>query len=179
MPRSSPTLSTAPWCAHRNNSETRAVRHRFPINDSARRLRHFNCLADRVRKRYGTSRENGAGYECVCHLGTQCFITACKKRGAESSRPISSLHYHPVYRRGPALANVLKNELACGNACFGCLLGRSSCLERFIISGFVPKWRRGWDSNPRYAFDVYSLSRGAPSTTRPPLRCGLIIALKK
>jgi hypothetical protein len=34
------------------------------------------------------------------------------------------------------------------------------------------KWRRGRDSNPRYAFDVYSLSRGAPSTTRPPLRCG-------
>ena len=37
------------------------------------------------------------------------------------------------------------------------------------------KWRRGRDSNPRYAFDVYSLSRGAPSTTRPPLRSGLII----
>ena len=32
------------------------------------------------------------------------------------------------------------------------------------------KWRRGWDSNPRDAFDAYSLSRGAPSTTRPPLR---------
>jgi hypothetical protein len=32
-------------------------------------------------------------------------------------------------------------------------------------------WRRGWDSNPREAFDLYSLSRGAPSTTRPPLRC--------
>jgi len=36
-----------------------------PINDSARRLRHFNCLADCVSKRYGTSRENGAEYECV------------------------------------------------------------------------------------------------------------------
>ena len=31
-------------------------------------------------------------------------------------------------------------------------------------------WRRGRDSNPRYAYHVYSLSRGAPSTTRPPLR---------
>ena len=31
-------------------------------------------------------------------------------------------------------------------------------------------WRSGRDSNPRYAFDVYSLSRRAPSTTRPPLR---------
>ena len=35
---------------------------------------------------------------------------------------------------------------------------------------YVPGWRRGRDSNPRYPFGVYSLSRGAPSTTRPPLR---------
>ena len=33
-------------------------------------------------------------------------------------------------------------------------------------------WRRGRDSNPRWAFDPYALSRGAPSTTRPPLRTG-------
>ena len=31
-------------------------------------------------------------------------------------------------------------------------------------------WRRGRDSNPRGPFGAYSLSRGAPSTTRPPLR---------
>jgi hypothetical protein len=31
-------------------------------------------------------------------------------------------------------------------------------------------WRRGRDSNPRYAFGVYTLSRRAPSTARPPLR---------
>ena len=30
--------------------------------------------------------------------------------------------------------------------------------------------RMGWDSNPRYAFDVYTVSSGAPSTTRPPIR---------
>ena len=34
-------------------------------------------------------------------------------------------------------------------------------------------WRRGRDSNPRWAFDPYALSRGAPSTTRPPLPTGL------
>ena len=34
----------------------------------------------------------------------------------------------------------------------------------------VPAWRSGRDSNPRYGFAVYSLSRRAPSTTRPPLR---------
>ena len=32
-------------------------------------------------------------------------------------------------------------------------------------------WRRERDSNPRRAFDPYTLSRGAPSTTRPSLRC--------
>ena len=32
------------------------------------------------------------------------------------------------------------------------------------------KWRTGWDSNPRYPFEVYSLSRGAPSAARPPVR---------
>ncbi len=38
------------------------------------------------------------------------------------------------------------------------------------VPTFVPKWRSGRDSNPRYGFAVYSLSRRAPSTTRPPLR---------
>jgi integrase len=33
-------------------------------------------------------------------------------------------------------------------------------------------WRRERDSNPRRAFDPYTLSRGAPSTTRPSLRLG-------
>ncbi len=31
-------------------------------------------------------------------------------------------------------------------------------------------WRRGWDSNPRYGISVYTLSRRAPSTARPPLQ---------
>ena len=35
------------------------------------------------------------------------------------------------------------------------------------------QWRSGRDSNPRYGFAVYSLSRRAPSTTRPPLRTAL------
>ena len=34
----------------------------------------------------------------------------------------------------------------------------------------VGVWRSGRDSNPRYPFEVYSLSRGALSTTQPPLR---------
>jgi hypothetical protein len=42
---------------------------------------------------------------------------------------------------------------------FGCAVSRGKT-----------RWRSGRDSNPRYAFGVYSLSRRAPSTTRPPLR---------
>ncbi len=35
---------------------------------------------------------------------------------------------------------------------------------------FASIWRRGRDSNPRYGVTVYTLSRRAPSTARPPLR---------
>src|ERR1700759_5246361 len=42
-----------------------------------------------------------------------------------------------------------------------------------IVRNLLPGgkvWRRERDSNPRRAFDPYTLSRGAPSTTRPSLR---------
>ena len=39
------------------------------------------------------------------------------------------------------------------------------------------QWRRRRDSNPRYAVNVYSLSRGAPSATRPRLRRLLLTAM--
>ena len=39
-------------------------------------------------------------------------------------------------------------------------------------------WRRRRDSNPRYAINVYSLSRGAPSATRPLLRILALIVVK-
>ena len=38
-----------------------------------------------------------------------------------------------------------------------------------IARGFRAYEQRGRDSNPRYAFGVYTLSRRAPSTARPPL----------
>ena len=37
--------------------------------------------------------------------------------------------------------------------------------------------RRERDSNPRYAFDVYTLSRRALSTTQTPLRFSLLVRL--
>ncbi|CUW87585.1 hypothetical protein AGR1C_Cc10929 [Agrobacterium fabacearum TT111] len=72
-----------------------------PINDSARRLRHLNCFDDCVRKRYGTSRENGAEYECVSLRYRVLYNCLQETRGRIASR-ISSLHYPAVYRRGPA-----------------------------------------------------------------------------
>ena len=39
-----------------------------------------------------------------------------------------------------------------------------------IVENLIKGWRRRRDSNPREPFELYSLSRGAPSTTRPPLR---------
>src|SRR5947207_4662518 len=39
-----------------------------------------------------------------------------------------------------------------------------------VCSNRRKTWRRERDSNPRRAFDPYTLSRGAPSTTRPSLR---------
>ncbi len=43
-------------------------------------------------------------------------------------------------------------------------------IEFIAFYGINSDWRRERDSNPRYAFDVNTLSRRAPSTTRPPLR---------
>ena len=39
-----------------------------------------------------------------------------------------------------------------------------------LRAAFFGMWRRERDSNPRYAINVYTLSRRAPSTTRTSLR---------
>ena len=39
-----------------------------------------------------------------------------------------------------------------------------------VIRPGIHKWRRERDSNPRWAINPYSLSRGAPSAARPSLR---------
>src|SRR5699024_7599648 len=36
--------------------------------------------------------------------------------------------------------------------------------------GLFEYWRTERDTNPRYAMNVYTLSRRAPSTTRPPVQ---------
>src|SRR5690606_29126466 len=46
---------------------------------------------------------------------------------------------------------------------------RSKIKKSQPTAGISIAWRRGRDSNPRYPFGVYALSRRAPSTTRTPL----------
>ena len=49
--------------------------------------------------------------------------------------------------------------------------GRVGCDSHGVgPPGYGGNWRRERDSNPRWAFGPYALSRGAPSTTRPSLR---------
>ena len=47
---------------------------------------------------------------------------------------------------------------------------QSRSFDRYPFGASLERWRRGRDSNPRRAFNPYSLSRGALSTTQPPLR---------
>src|SRR5438067_1544866 len=48
--------------------------------------------------------------------------------------------------------------------------GKWTSYPAAIVPTEKGSWRRERDSNPRRAFDPYTLSRGAPSTTRPSLR---------
>lgn len=80
------------------------------------------------------------------------------------------------YRRDHLRALAQRVEVADGEVRI--MGSKSRLLQALVANGSVNsvpiqglKWRRGWDSNPRDPFEVYSLSRGAPSTTRPPLRC--------
>src|SRR3569623_2315845 len=49
-------------------------------------------------------------------------------------------------------------------------MGHANILKSFLYGPCPTNWRRGRDSNPRYAFGVHTLSRRAPSTARTPLR---------
>jgi hypothetical protein len=78
-------------------------------------------------------------------LDSECMLSAL--RNACSVQSLSTVRYREWRRTAPLWAQSVSLVRRCKTA-----------------------WRSGRDSNPRYAFDVYSLSRRAPSTTRPPLR---------
>ena len=57
-----------------------------------------------------------------------------------------------------------------GYLCNGESSKRNSLLKINALAGYCMTRRRGRDSNPRYPFEVYTLSRRALSTTQTPLR---------
>ena len=85
--------------------------------------------------------------------------------------------FHPADFPGSCLRDALRKAGSRINA-RGC--HRPACRSQSVIGIWAPAddrrngargWRRERDSNPRYRFwPVYSLSRGAPSTSRPSLR---------
>jgi hypothetical protein len=83
-----------------------------------------------------------------------------------SLRAVLTLRASPVTRLGAkcSLSRIWSN-LRFSTIFFNVLIKNASTREALLI-----KWRRRRDSNPRYAINVYSLSRGAPSATRPLLR---------
>jgi hypothetical protein len=102
--------------------------------------------------------EGGIVRGCAAHPSLP-LGTAVAKALRRPAPPLPRRLVEP-WGSNPALAHTYKSEEE----------GRGTLLFAFIY------WRRGRDSNPRRAFDPYALSRGAPSTTRPPLRldqCGL------
>ncbi len=50
--------------------------------------------------------------------------------------------------------------------------GAIRVIYRVSVSDRTGRWRRGWDSNPRYGITVNRISNPAHSTTLPPLQSG-------
>jgi integrase len=78
---------------------------------------------------------------------------------------------HKVAVSRAAQSTELSLPLSPQELSLGCLQTQSLKPKCLITGG--KDWRRERDSNPRRAFDPYTLSRGAPSTTRPSLRSRL------
>ena len=70
-----------------------------------------------------------------------------------------------------AFRQLMRDSAACPTreSIIGTRYHRLQPIEKGAQAPFLFGWRRGRDSNPRWAFDPYALSRGAPSAARPPL----------
>ena len=101
----------------------------------------------------------------------------CRQKGKEHPRPALFTLWAPPslrgkWRRGRDYSSLRSSPLR-GRPCGA--LSPLRCPRNKLNPTDINStiwWRRGRDSNPRWAFDPYALSRGAPSTTRPPLPSG-------
>ena len=105
-----------------------------------------------VRSLISVTRMLKRGVKKTCYMGGVHICATCRKCRSifrpKSLRDLSNLGFEP----GPLSPPDQKKTPQSG--------------------AFFLVWRRERDSNPRYAINVYSLSRGALSTTQPSLRIG-------
>jgi hypothetical protein len=94
----------------------------------------------------------------AAHEGFSPAIADCGRQGTATSPPstASSSIVQNTAAFGPARKPVLKGSIACAAGIFQ-IFGR--------LRELPDLWRRGWDSNPRYPFEVHTLSRRADSTS--------------
>ena len=121
-----------------------------------------------------SSRQPKRAIECRATVRKKKTPTKASCRAFDGEGRITENGLEPalilvVSRPWCPVANALK-------AALGRIQGHSSILafvtqtKKPALGGLYFVWRRRRDSNPRYAINVYSLSRGAPSATRPLLQ---------
>jgi hypothetical protein len=103
----------------------------------------------------------------AAHEGFSPAIADCGRQGTATSPPstTSSSLVQNTAAFGPARKPVLKRAIAFA----------ADIIQIFGRLWEPPDlWRRGWDSNPRYPFEVHTLSRRADSTSSRTSPCGSI-----
>ena len=109
-------------------------------------------------------------------LGREVGRTSSRSPG-KGGRPFATMDATTIASIRPILVGELGGPSAAkpGVPIFGyhATSRRYKCENLQQLSAMSGKWRRGWDSNPRGPLGACALSRGVPSTTRPPLRHAL------
>ena len=136
--------------------EDRAAEQADPLGQRARLVDAAARSAARLRR--GRS----------ARTGPRCPARASVSSSANSSTSSTTSPRLSRERRGQRVERGARDRLDLGG---GGRRSEAAHRRRIGVSDTARQgWRSGRDSNPRYGFAVYSLSRRAPSTTRPPLR---------
>jgi integrase len=158
---------------HRSLTGLKDVRYRRPYT-----ARHTSVSWDLMigRSALWVARQHGHS------IATMLRFYAAWADGAPESdvgRIRATLYSEDPLRRRPmiasqgkpsrSIARPFEMEFPPGRFATGFATERSQSVAKSLNKN-EEDWRRERDSNPRRAYDPYTLSRGAPSTTRPPLR---------
>jgi hypothetical protein len=143
----------------------RRLTNRLSEADNRSRKRCSGCAKP-------TRATGSLGSDVACQIESEVIHVKLSSKDANVCRTANSLmSREPMRDRTDSKQNpyIAGSRLAVEN---NRLLSTGSNLPQDPAFTGIFCWRRGRDSNPRWAFDPYALSRGAPSTTRPPLRSG-------